>query len=294
MFPMRGLYVCTKGSSLTSPSFACCVFDRSMVLSHSLAFEIQLLMSCSRYFWLSRYNLSSSERVFLLLISLTMVQILLARLYDMAVLMWRLFDWLIIYGFTSCSRIFQLYEHVTIADEGLQNLGLCLALRAFEQRGIFIVPLLLWQGPRFSGIIRRTAPFSRLLPHTRGCGRSILTRILTGLNVMRMIRYDPKCMVLMCIRGFIIKIRIQTGVVFFFDTRTSRKGICVSSVSMVNLISEFIRLNRSWNPDNLLHVTSSSHKIKQSSKNLFHFNCIFFADLSPDNVHKWLFIFKES
>jgi hypothetical protein len=34
----------------------------------------------------------------------------------------------------------------------------------------------------FSGLIRRTAPFSSLLRHTRGCGGSILTRILTGLN----------------------------------------------------------------------------------------------------------------
>jgi hypothetical protein len=34
-------------------------------------------------------------------------------------------------------------EDVTIAGEGLQNLGLCLALRAFEQGGIFIVPHLL-------------------------------------------------------------------------------------------------------------------------------------------------------
>jgi hypothetical protein len=32
---------------------------------------------------------------------------------------------------------------VTIAGEGLQNLGLCLVLRAFEQGGIFIVPHLL-------------------------------------------------------------------------------------------------------------------------------------------------------
>jgi hypothetical protein len=32
----------------------------------------------------------------------------------------------------------------------------------------------------FSGLIRRTAPFGRLLQHTRGCGGSILTRILTG------------------------------------------------------------------------------------------------------------------
>jgi hypothetical protein len=32
---------------------------------------------------------------------------------------------------------------VTITSEGLQNLGLCLARRAFEQGGIFIVPHLL-------------------------------------------------------------------------------------------------------------------------------------------------------
>jgi hypothetical protein len=47
---------------------------------------------------------------------------------------------MIIYGFTSRSRIFHLYGDDTIADEGLQNLGLCSALRAFEQGGIFIVP----------------------------------------------------------------------------------------------------------------------------------------------------------
>jgi hypothetical protein len=55
-----------------------------------------------------------------------------------------LIDWLIIYGLTSHSRIFRLYGDVTIAGEGLQNLGLCSALRAFEQGGIFIVPHLLW------------------------------------------------------------------------------------------------------------------------------------------------------
>jgi hypothetical protein len=50
---------------------------------------------------------------------------------------------LIIYGFTSRSRIFHLYGDVTSAGEGLRNLGLCSALRAFEQGGIFIVPHLL-------------------------------------------------------------------------------------------------------------------------------------------------------
>jgi hypothetical protein len=38
----------------------------------------------------------------------------------------------------------------------------------------------------FTGLIQRTAPFSRLLRHTRGCGGSILTRILTGLGLMEM------------------------------------------------------------------------------------------------------------
>jgi hypothetical protein len=36
-----------------------------------------------------------------------------------------------------------LYGDVTIAGEGLQNLGLCSALSAFEQGGIFVVPHLL-------------------------------------------------------------------------------------------------------------------------------------------------------
>jgi hypothetical protein len=37
----------------------------------------------------------------------------------------------------------------------------------------------------FFGLIRRTAPFSRLLRHKRGCGGSILTRILTGIRKNR-------------------------------------------------------------------------------------------------------------
>jgi hypothetical protein len=51
--------------------------------------------------------------------------------------------WLVVYCFTSRSRIFHLYGDITITGEGLQNLGLCSALRAFEQGKIFIVPHLL-------------------------------------------------------------------------------------------------------------------------------------------------------
>jgi hypothetical protein len=85
----------------------------------------------------------------------------------------------IVYCFTSRSRIFHLYGDVTIAGEGLQNLGLCSALRAFEQGGIFIVPRLLRHGTSVFPV--SSAPFSRLLRHTRGCGGHSLTRILTGL-----------------------------------------------------------------------------------------------------------------
>jgi hypothetical protein len=92
-------------------------------------------------------------------------------------------DWLIIYGITSRSRIFHLYGDVTIVGEGLQNLGLCLALSGpLSREGSLSCHTFCDTGPRgFSGLIRRTAPFNRLLQHTWGCGGSILTRILTGI-----------------------------------------------------------------------------------------------------------------
>jgi hypothetical protein len=60
-------------------------------------------------------------------------------------------DWLIIYGFTSRSRIFHLNGDVTITGEGLQILGLRSALRTFDrpEGGIFSVPKLLDTGPLF-------------------------------------------------------------------------------------------------------------------------------------------------
>jgi hypothetical protein len=54
-----------------------------------------------------------------------------------------LIDSVIIYCFTSRSRIFHVYGNVTITGEGLQNLGPCSALSAFEQGGIFNVPHIL-------------------------------------------------------------------------------------------------------------------------------------------------------
>jgi hypothetical protein len=54
--------------------------------------------------------------------------------------------------------------------------GLCLG------RDLYRATPAVTQDLGFSGLIRRTTPFSRLLRHTRGCGGSILTRILTGVS----------------------------------------------------------------------------------------------------------------
>jgi hypothetical protein len=54
-----------------------------------------------------------------------------------------LIDCLLIYVLQASQEHFTYYGDATIAGEGLQNLDLCSALRAFEQGGIFIVPHLL-------------------------------------------------------------------------------------------------------------------------------------------------------
>jgi hypothetical protein len=41
---------------------------------------------------------------------------------------------------------YYVFGDVTITGEGLQNIGLCSALRALEQGGVFIVQHLLWHG----------------------------------------------------------------------------------------------------------------------------------------------------
>jgi hypothetical protein len=79
-----------------------------------------------------------------------------------------LIDWLIIYSFMSCSRIFNLYGDITIAGEGLQNLGLSLALRAFEQGGIFIMSHLLWHGTSVFPVSSEGPPHLVTFYDTRG------------------------------------------------------------------------------------------------------------------------------
>jgi hypothetical protein len=56
----------------------------------------------------------------------------------------------------------------------------------------------------FSGLIRRTVPFSCLLRHTRGYGGSILTQILTGYITLEV----DDCSLLMSfhLKGFYVEI----------------------------------------------------------------------------------------
>jgi hypothetical protein len=77
-------------------------------------------------------------------------------------------DWMIIYEFTSRSRIFHLYGDVTIAGERLQSLGLCSALRAFEQGGVFIVPHLLRHGASVFQVSSEGPPHPVASYDTRG------------------------------------------------------------------------------------------------------------------------------
>jgi hypothetical protein len=86
-----------------------------------------------------------------------------------------------IYGFTSRLRIFHLYgrrHHCRWrAAKFRPMLG---AQGLWAGRDLYRATFAVTRGLGVSGLIRRTASFSRLLRHTRGCGGSILTRILTG------------------------------------------------------------------------------------------------------------------
>jgi hypothetical protein len=90
-------------------------------------------------------------------------------------------DWLIIHGFTSRSRIFSLIwrrHHCRWkAAKFRPKLG---AQGLWAGRDLYRATPAVTRDLGFSGLVRRTAPFSRLLLHTRVCGGSILTRILTG------------------------------------------------------------------------------------------------------------------
>jgi hypothetical protein len=57
-------------------------------------------------------------------------------------------------------------------------------------RYLYLATPAVTRGLGFSGLIRRIAPFSRLLRPTRGCGGSILIRIITELYAFKYITYS--------------------------------------------------------------------------------------------------------
>jgi hypothetical protein len=61
--------------------------------------------------------------------------------------------------FTFRSTISHSYGDTNTVGEGQLNKGLYLAVRAFEQGGVIIVPHLLWhKTSKFSGLVRGTPP----------------------------------------------------------------------------------------------------------------------------------------
>jgi hypothetical protein len=88
----------------------------------------------------------------------------------------------------------------------------------------------------FSGLIWRTAPFSRLLWHTWGCGGSILTRVLSGyLMIWNKAQYSGESLMLMGSAGHPFP-RIYSPQTCFY---------CFSIFINYDLISFFIF--NSWN-----------------------------------------------
>jgi hypothetical protein len=92
----------------------------------------------------------------------------------------RLIDYLRFYvPFKNFSLIWRLHHYRWRAAKFRPMLS---AQGLWAGRDLYRATPAMTRGLGFSGLIWRTAPFSRLLRHTRGCGGSILTPILTGLT----------------------------------------------------------------------------------------------------------------
>jgi hypothetical protein len=107
------------------------------------------------------------------------------------------------------------------------------ALGLWEGRDLYRATPAVTRGLSFSDLIRRTAPFSRLLRHTRRCGESILTRILTSteckdiwtINLRWQIQfiwlYELKCFLFIEIlnkyyQSLIYRMNFSTSLLFLF------------------------------------------------------------------------------
>jgi hypothetical protein len=79
-------------------------------------------------------------------------------------------DRLTIYCFSPAQKKIHIDGVLTFTGEGLHNLGLCSALRAFEQRGSFIVPQPLWQ---VTWIFLGASVLSEGSPHSVGSAKDL-------------------------------------------------------------------------------------------------------------------------
>jgi hypothetical protein len=75
------------------------------------------------------------------------------------------------------------YKDITITRERQQNLDMIGTRCLWTGRDVCRAATAVAWSLGSSGLIRKTAPFCHLLQHTRGCGESILRRILTGLVI---------------------------------------------------------------------------------------------------------------
>jgi hypothetical protein len=127
-------YLCIyRGSVLPCTRFCICFFYLDYIL-HIIKFAIMYYFN-----WLINFKCIAY--------SPSRTQVLNGWLIDYLLFFYR-------------SRIFHLYGDVTITGEGLQNLGLCSALRTFEQGGIFILPHLLWHGASVYAVSSEGPPHS--------------------------------------------------------------------------------------------------------------------------------------
>jgi heme/copper-type cytochrome/quinol oxidase subunit 4 len=83
------------------------------------------------------------------------------------------------------------------------------------------------QGLGFSGLIRRIAPFSSLLRHTRGCEGSILTRILGVVHVFVLVEgVKIRLQKIWTIFSMIIDIEILIRIYYFMFITESKTRFC--------------------------------------------------------------------
>jgi hypothetical protein len=139
---------------------------RCEINKHIFVFTYQLTNLCSSYimmciiFPITVCLLQNNERGFPLIFTITVVELLLK--------------------FTSRSIRFHSYGDVTRLQNWVRPMLGSQGL--WVGRSLYRATPAVTRSLGFSGFIRRTTPFSRLLRHTRGCGESILTRIITGLD----------------------------------------------------------------------------------------------------------------